>query len=95
MQIEEQAKLFCKGLRNMKTALIVGGNPLPQQLHRLEQGIQILIATPGRLYDVIENHRDRCDLSHIQMVVIDEVDTMLQLGFQSQVSQMNYFLKKP
>ena len=90
MQIEEQAKLFCKGLKNMKTALIIGGNPLPQQLHRLEQGIQILIATPGRLTDILERHSDRCDLSYVQMLVIDEVDTMLQLGFQAQVCGTKY-----
>ena len=89
MQIEVLAKLFCKGLSNMKTALIVGGNPLSQQLHRLDQGIQILIATPGRLNDIIERHSDRCDLSYVQIFVIDEVDTMLQLGFQVQVCGRN------
>lgn len=85
MQIEDQAKAFCKGLRNMKTVLLIGGNPLPQQLHRLEQGIQIMIATPGRLNEILEKHSDQCDLRFVQMFVLDEVDVMLKLGFQAQV----------
>ena len=85
MQIEEQAKLLCKGLKNLKTALLIGGNPLPNQLHRLEQGVQILIATPGRLNDILEKHEDLCDLTTVQILVLDEVDTMLQMGFQMQV----------
>ena len=74
----------------MKTALLVGGNPLPQQLHRMEQGVQILIATPGRLNDILKNHNDKCDLRFVQMFVLDEVDTMLQLGFQAQVIEGIY-----
>eukprot|EP00794_Sanderia_malayensis_P009983 gene9983-11005_t len=88
MQLEDQAKVFCKGLRNLRTALIIGGNPLPQQLHRLKQGVQIIIATPGRLLDVLAKHDAGCNLSYVQILVLDEVDTMLQLGFQSQIDQI-------
>ena len=85
MQIEDQAKLFSRGLSNLKTALLIGGCPLPQQLHRLGQQIQIIIATPGRLNEILEKHEEICDLRFVQIVVLDEVDTMLQMGFQAQV----------
>ncbi|XP_041465090.1 probable ATP-dependent RNA helicase DDX59 isoform X1 [Lytechinus variegatus] len=83
MQIEEQAKQLMKGLSSMKTALLVGGLPLPPQLHRLQQGIQFIVGTPGRIMDII--NQEGVNLSDIKLVVIDEVDTMLQLGFQQQV----------
>ncbi|XP_063956097.1 probable ATP-dependent RNA helicase DDX59 isoform X2 [Lytechinus pictus] len=83
MQIEEQAKQLMKGLSSMKTALLVGGLPLPPQLHRLHQGIQFIVGTPGRIMDII--NQEGVNLSDIKLVVIDEVDTMLQFGFQQQV----------
>ncbi|XP_033125171.1 probable ATP-dependent RNA helicase DDX59 [Anneissia japonica] len=83
MQIEKQAKEIMKGLQNMKTCLLVGGLPLPPQIHRLKQGIQLVIATPGRLLEIM-NKKGIC-LDHIELLVIDEVDSMLQMGFQDQV----------
>ncbi|XP_022096173.1 probable ATP-dependent RNA helicase DDX59 isoform X2 [Acanthaster planci] len=86
MQIEEQAKELMQGLPNMRTALVVGGVPLPTQLHRLKQDIQLVIATPGRILDVLG--RDGVSLAAIKVVVIDEVDTMLHKGFQQQVIEV-------
>ncbi|XP_071964034.1 probable ATP-dependent RNA helicase DDX59 [Antedon mediterranea] len=83
MQIESQAKQIMKGLQNMKTALIVGGLPMPPQIHRLQQGVQLVIATPGRLLDLIA--KEEICLDHIKLLVVDEVDSMLQMGFQDQV----------
>ncbi|XP_030832306.1 probable ATP-dependent RNA helicase DDX59 [Strongylocentrotus purpuratus] len=83
MQIEEQAKQLMKGMLSMKTALLVGGLPLPPQLHRLRQGIQFIVGTPGRIMEIIK--QEGVCLSEIKLVAIDEVDTMLQLGFQQQV----------
>lgn len=87
MQIEEQAKQFMKGLERMKTALIVGGLPLPPQVHRLKTGVQVVIATPGRLLEVL--NKVDVELSHVRILVLDEVDTMLQLGFEGQVLYCN------
>ncbi|XP_071504954.1 probable ATP-dependent RNA helicase DDX59 [Diadema antillarum] len=83
MQIEEQAKQLMKGLANMKTALLVGGLSLPPQLHRLRQGVQFIVGTPGRILEIMK--QEALSLDNIKLVVIDEVDTMLQLGFQQQV----------
>ncbi|XP_035301382.1 probable ATP-dependent RNA helicase DDX59 isoform X2 [Cricetulus griseus] len=83
IQIERQAKELMSGLPRMKTVLLVGGLPLPPQLHRLRQHVKVIIATPGRLLDIIK--QSSVSLSGIKIVVVDEADTMLKMGFQQQV----------
>lgn len=83
MQLEEQAKVFCRSLPNMKTALLVGGCPLVHQLHRLKHNVQLVIGTPGRINDILAHHN--LNLHHVKMVVLDEVDVMLNMGFHSQI----------
>uniref|UniRef100_H3CXJ2 RNA helicase n=1 Tax=Tetraodon nigroviridis TaxID=99883 RepID=H3CXJ2_TETNG len=86
IQIERQAKEVVMGLPNMRTALLVGGMPLPPQLHRLKQIIKIIIATPGRLLEILK--QKAVQLDKVKVVVIDEVDTMLKMGFQQQVLEV-------
>ncbi|XP_053929517.1 probable ATP-dependent RNA helicase DDX59 [Cuculus canorus] len=83
IQIERQAKELMAGLPNMRTALLVGGLPLPPQLHRLKQSVKVIIATPGRLMEILK--QSSVQLHGIKIVVVDEVDTMLKMGFQEQV----------
>lgn len=83
IQIEEQAKELMRALPNMRTALLVGGMPLPPQLHRLKHNIKIVIGTPGRLLEILKQKAVRLD--HVRTVVVDEADTMLKMGFQQQV----------
>lgn len=83
IQIERQAKELMVGLPNMRTALLVGGMPLPPQLHRLKQNIKIIIATPGRLLEILK--QKAVELDGVRIVVVDEADTMLKMGFQQQV----------
>ncbi|KAG9351141.1 hypothetical protein JZ751_025031 [Albula glossodonta] len=83
IQIEKQVKELVMGLPNMRTALLVGGMPLPPQLHRLKQNIKIIIATPGRLLEILK--QKAVWLSGVKIVVVDEADTMLKMGFQQQV----------
>ncbi|XP_004610070.2 probable ATP-dependent RNA helicase DDX59 [Sorex araneus] len=83
IQIERQAKELMRGLPRMKTVLLVGGLPLPPQLYRLRQHVKVIIATPGRLLDITKQSSVR--LCSIRIVVIDEADTMLKMGFQQQV----------
>ncbi|XP_054432410.1 probable ATP-dependent RNA helicase DDX59 isoform X2 [Pteronotus mesoamericanus] len=83
VQIERQAKELMKGLPRMKTVLLVGGLPLPPQLHRLRQHVKVVIATPGRLLDVVK--QGSVQLGGVKIVVVDEADTMLKMGFQQQV----------
>ncbi|KAM4721463.1 putative ATP-dependent RNA helicase DDX59 [Rhinophrynus dorsalis] len=83
LQIEGQAKELMFGIPHMRTALLVGGMPLPPQLHRLRQSVQILIGTPGRLLEIIK--QNSVNLNHLEILIVDEADTMLKLGFQQQV----------
>lgn len=91
-QIEDQAKALGKGLP-FQTALIVGGDAMPRQVYRLKQGIEVIIATPGRLVDLLL--KNDIDLSDLSMLVLDEVDCMLQQGFRDQVMQIIQALSRP
>ncbi|XP_054645292.1 probable ATP-dependent RNA helicase DDX59 isoform X2 [Dunckerocampus dactyliophorus] len=86
IQIERQAKEVVIGLPNMRTALLVGGMPLPPQLHRLKSSIKVVIATPGRLLEI--SKQKAVQLDKVKIVVVDEVDTMLKMGFQQQVLEV-------
>ncbi|XP_034530706.1 probable ATP-dependent RNA helicase DDX59 [Notolabrus celidotus] len=86
IQIERQAKELVIGLPNMRTALLVGGMPLPPQLHRLKSSIKIIIATPGRLIEILK--QKAVQLDNVKVAVVDEVDTMLKMGFQQQVLEV-------
>ncbi|XP_036091387.1 probable ATP-dependent RNA helicase DDX59 isoform X3 [Rousettus aegyptiacus] len=70
IQIEGQAKELMRGLPGMKTVLLVGGLPLPPQLHRLRQRVKVVIATPGRLLDILRQRS--VDLRGVKIVVVDE-----------------------
>lgn len=92
IQVEEQAKLLAKGLP-FKTALVVGGDPMAGQLHRINQGVGVIIATPGRLIDLLIKHD--IELDNVSVLVLDEVDLMLQRGFHEQVIQIFQALSQP
>ncbi|XP_063796210.1 probable ATP-dependent RNA helicase DDX59 isoform X2 [Pseudophryne corroboree] len=83
VQIERQAQELMFKIPQMKTALLVGGMPLPPQLHRLKQSVQIIIATPGRLLEIIK--QSSVNLGELKILIVDEADTMLKMGFQQQV----------
>lgn len=87
-QIETVCKKLATGLRNMRTCLLIGGEPLPNQLFRLKKGSQIIIGTPGRLLDVVTHHPKLLRVWNIRMLVLDEVDAMFSLGFGTQVKQI-------
>ncbi|KAG0090146.1 DEAD (Asp-Glu-Ala-Asp) box polypeptide 59 [Podila epicladia] len=78
MQIEEMAKAFAKGLPNMLTALLVGGYAMANQAHRLRQNVQIVVATPGRLLDIIARHPE-FTFSNVFCLVLDEVKRILDV----------------
>jgi superfamily II DNA/RNA helicase len=65
---------------------VYGGAPLGRQIDRLRRGVDIVVATPGRLIDLLE--RNACTLSQIEITVIDEADHMADLGFLPAVSQI-------
>src|SRR5437867_789012 len=77
-QVAEQAVRYGQQLR-FTTACIYGGAPYPVQNRQLARGVDILVATPGRLIDHLE--RGRVDFSRLELLVLDEADRMLDMGF--------------
>ena len=84
-QVNEAARKYGKFIR-ARTVSIVGGMPYPLQNKLLSQPIDILVATPGRLIDHME--RGRIDMSRLQMLVLDEADRMLDMGFMPDIEHI-------
>lgn len=86
-QITTASSLYGKFMR-FNIVSIVGGMPYPEQIKNLARGADIIVATPGRLMDHIE--QKRVDLSHVNMLVLDEADRMLDMGF---IEDVQYIAK--
>jgi ATP-dependent RNA helicase RhlE len=78
---------------DIKNVKIQGGIPKSTQLARLSQGADIVIATPGRLQSFIDDKK--INLEHINIVVLDEADTMLELGFLGEIKAILKHCKQP
>ena len=83
MQVSTQATKYGKFLKEMKTVCVVGGVSYETQLRKLSKPYDILIATPGRLIDFLEQRK--IDFPRLEMLILDEADRMLDMGFQEQV----------
>ncbi len=79
LQVTKATETYGRFLRRIKTVAILGGMPYPVQNRLLRQGIDVLVATPGRLLDHLQ--RGRLDFSRLEMLVLDEADRMLDMGF--------------
>lgn len=79
MQISTQAEKYSKYLDRVKTVCIFGGVPYHKQQKQLSRYYDILIATPGRLIDYIQ--KNKINFSRLEMLVLDEADRMLDMGF--------------
>ncbi|XP_051199959.1 DEAD-box ATP-dependent RNA helicase 52A isoform X2 [Lolium perenne] len=84
-QIHEEAKKFSHQT-GIKVKVAYGGTSMIQQLRDIERGVDILVATPGRLVDMIE--RARVSLEAIKYLVMDEADRMLDMGFEPQIRKL-------
>ncbi|PYV76065.1 MAG: ATP-dependent helicase [Acidobacteria bacterium] len=78
MQVHEQYQQLC-GKGTPKAALVIGGVSEKSQIQGLRTGAGLIIATPGRLQDLLS--RRLADLRHVKMLVLDEADRMLDMGF--------------
>ena len=79
LQVEKAAMTYGNELRRFRTACLVGGSPYGLQLKRLSQPVDVVVATPGRLIDHLE--RGKIDFSRLEVLVLDEADRMLDMGF--------------
>ncbi|CAN1120438.1 DEAD-box ATP-dependent RNA helicase 52C [Linum perenne] len=84
-QIHEEAKKFAYKT-GVKIVVAYGGASIQQQLLNMERGVDILVATPGRLVDMIE--RGRVSLNTIKHLAVDEADRMLDMGFEPQIRKI-------
>lgn len=81
-QISEESNKFARHLR-LRSVCLYGGAPKYPQISTLSRGVDIVIATPGRLNDLIE--MNKVNLNSIQFLVLDEADRMLDMGFEPQI----------
>ncbi|PON76194.1 DEAD-box ATP-dependent RNA helicase [Parasponia andersonii] len=84
-QIHEEARKFSYQT-GVRVVVAYGGAPINQQLRELERGVDILVATPGRLVDLLE--RARVSLQMIRYLALDEADRMLDMGFEPQIRKI-------
>lgn len=82
-QVSDAARKYGHGRPSVKVATLVGGASFFQQLRQLDRKPDLVIATPGRLLDHVR--RGKLDLSAIEILILDEADRMLDLGFQEEV----------
>jgi len=83
-QTENEANKF--GMTGgIVTCCTYGGSPKHEQVRQMKKGIHVLIATPGRLNDFLENDRETLTLKNLKTLVVDEADRMLDMGFEPQI----------
>jgi ATP-dependent RNA helicase DeaD len=80
LQICRDIKNFSKYMEAVRSVAIYGGTPIGNQLRALENGVHIIVATPGRMHDILR--RGKADLSQVRWTVLDEADEMLNMGFE-------------
>lgn len=72
--------------RSCHSACLVGGRPIRQQIEQLRKSVQIAVGTPGRVIDLM--NRRELDLRHLKVVVLDEADRMLDIGFRPDIEKI-------
>ncbi len=83
IQVSEELRKLARYRRGLIILPVYGGQPIERQLHALKAGVQVVIATPGRLLDHID--RRSITLSDVGTVVLDEADEMLDMGFRDDI----------
>lgn len=86
LQIADDLKDFGKYLPHLHIAAVYGGASIETQIKQLRRGVQIIVATPGRLIDLM--HRGKAKLENVHNVVLDEADEMLNMGFQESITEI-------
>ena len=85
IQIHEESRKFSYQT-GVRSVVVYGGAPAAQQFREMERGCDILIATPGRLIDLVD--RAKISLSSVAYLALDEADRMLDMGFEPQIRQI-------
>ncbi|HEY0196288.1 MAG TPA: DEAD/DEAH box helicase [Methanobacterium sp.] len=83
IQVAEELKKLSKYLKDIRILPIYGGQPIERQIKALNKGVQIVIGTPGRVMDHMR--RGTLDMTSVKIVVLDEADEMLDMGFREDI----------
>ena len=94
-QIEKETKAFSQSIdkRRFETAIVVGGSSMSEQRGDLRNGVECVVATPGRLIDHI--HQNNTNLRRTSFLVLDEADRLLDMGFEQQILEILNTTPKP
>jgi ATP-dependent RNA helicase DeaD len=93
VQVSEAMHSYAKKLDGVSVIPVYGGAPIFGQMKHLQRGAHIVVGTPGRLIDHLD--RGTLSLEHVRMVVLDEADEMLKMGFIDEVERMLSLVPKP
>jgi ATP-dependent RNA helicase DeaD len=86
LQITNDIKNYSKNMANVNVVAVYGGANIADQLRQIKRGVQIVVATPGRMLDII--NRKAINFSDVNFVVLDEADEMLNMGFQEDIDSI-------
>ena len=86
LQIADDLKDFSKYMEGVNIVAVYGGTSIENQIHAPRHGAQIIVATPGRLIDLM--HRGKAKLENVNNVVLDEADEMLNMGFSDSINEI-------
>lgn len=86
IQISNDLIAYSKNIKKLSIVPVYGGTDIVKQIKKIEKGVQIVVATPGRLIDLI--NRKKVKLWEVQTVVLDEADEMLNMGFKEDIDSI-------
>jgi superfamily II DNA/RNA helicase len=92
LQVAKAAGIYGRNVPGLRVATVVGGVPYPAQIAALRGSLDILVATPGRLLDHLQT--GKCVLDNVEMLVLDEADRMLDMGFIDDITTIADHLPK-
>ncbi len=91
-QISDSFRAYGRHMRPLEVALAIGGVPINRQVRSLARGAEVLVATPGRLLDLVNQRALRLD--QVEILVLDEADRMLDMGFIHDIKRVVAMLPK-
>ncbi len=91
-QIADSFRAYGRHIRPLETALAIGGVPINKQVRSLARGVEVLVATPGRLLDLVNQRA--LSLNQVEVLVLDEADRMLDMGFIHDIKRIVAMLPK-
>jgi ATP-dependent RNA helicase RhlE len=91
-QISDSFRAYGRHIRPLSVALAIGGVPINRQVRSLAHGVEVLVATPGRLLDLVNQRA--VTLNQVEILVLDEADRMLDMGFIHDIKRVVAMLRK-